>query len=419
LLVHLDLTRHGAKPADLAELQDLAQSAGLGVAGTVCGRRVAPDPRFFVGQGKADEIKAGLETHGADLVVFDHELSPAQQRNLETHLGVRVLDRTELILHIFALRAQTFEGKLQVELAQLQHWYTRLVGGWSHLERQRGGIGLRGGPGEKQLEMDRRLIAQRIKQTQKRIERVRAQRGEIRRGRKRRELPVIALVGYTNAGKSTLFNALTDAGIYVADKLFATLDPTVRGIAIPGIREARIADTVGFISQLPHGLVAAFRATLEEVKEADLLLHVIDAGAARRDEQKAEVEAVLTEIGAEAVPRLEVYNKIDQMDGHEPRVIRDADETVRQVWLSALAGTGLDLLRSALAQRLAGKPRRHWLRIAFTDSRLRARLYGAGVVCREVADDGGHWMLELEADEARLRRLIGIERLDLSSVAAS
>ncbi len=419
MLVHLDLTRHGAKPADLAELQDLAQSAGLVIAGTVSGRRATPDPRLFVGQGKADEIKTGLETHGADLVVFDHELSPAQQRNLETHLGVRVLDRTELILHIFALRAQTFEGKLQVELAQLQHWTTRLVGGWSHLERQRGGIGLRGGPGEKQLEMDRRLIAQRIKQTQKRIERVRAQRGEIRRRRKRRELPVIALVGYTNAGKSTLFNALTDAGIYVADQLFATLDPTVRGIAIPGIREARITDTVGFISQLPHGLVAAFRATLEEVQEADLLLHVINAGAARRYEQIAEVEAVLTEIGAETVPRLEVYNKIDRMGDHGPRVIRDADGGVRQVWLSALAGTGLDLLRSALAQRLAGKLRRQWLRIAFTDSRLRARLYGAGVVCGEVADDGGHWMLELEADEARLRCLIGIEGLDLSSVAAS
>jgi GTP-binding protein HflX len=250
------------------------------------------------------------------------------------------------------------------------------------------------------------------------LERVRAQRGEIRRRRKRRELPVIALVGYTNAGKSTLFNALTDAGIYVADQLFATLDPTVRGIAIPGIREARIADTVGFISQLPHDLVAAFRATLEEVREADLLLHVIDAGAARRDEQKAEVEAVLTEIGADAVPRLEVYNKIDSMGDRQPRVVKDAEGSIRQVWLSARAGTGLEMLRGAIAERLAGKPRRHWMRIAFTESRLRARLYGAGVVCREVAEDGGHWMLELQADEARLRRLIGIERLDLPAVAA-
>ncbi|HAO31997.1 MAG TPA: GTPase HflX, partial [Candidatus Competibacteraceae bacterium] len=285
--------------------------------------RQAPDPRLFAGSGKAEEIRAAIQQNGAELAIFDHALSPGQERNLEAFLQCRVVDRTGLILDIFAQRARSFEGKLQVELAQLRHWSTRLVRGWTHLERQRGGIGLRG-PGETQLETDRRLLADRIRQIRLRLERVERQREQGRRARRKADLPTVSVVGYTNAGKSTLFNALTQAEVYAADQLFATLDPTLRRLELPGAEPVVLADTVGFISHLPHELVAAFRSTLRETCEASLLLHIIDASHPDRNAVIAQVETVLEEIGARSVPRLQVFNKID-LSGEPARLERDSD----------------------------------------------------------------------------------------------
>jgi len=377
---------------DCAEFRDLAASAGAECVALIEGRRQTPDPRLFVGSGKAAEIREAVRQSEARLVIFDHDLSPGQERNLEALLHCRVLSRTGLILDIFAQRARSFEGKLQVELAQLRHWSTRLVRGWTHLERQRGGIGLRG-PGETQLETDRRLLADRIRQIRLRLERVERQREQGRRARRKADLPTVSVVGYTNAGKSTLFNALTQAEVYAADQLFATLDPTLRRLELPGAEPVVLADTVGFISHLPHELVAAFRSTLRETCEASLLLHIIDASHPDRNAVIAQVETVLEEIGARSVPRLQVFNKID-LSGEPARLERDSDGRPRAVWLSAATGAGLDLLRAALAERLRGEALHGWLCLPPSASRLRARLFSLGAVVAEQSGPAGEWLIE-------------------------
>ena len=387
---------------DLDEFAQLASSAGVSAAATVTGRRDRPDPRYFVGSGKAEEIRDVVQDTCAEVVLIDHALSPSQERNLEKLVGVRVLDRSALILDIFAQRARSHEGKLEVELAQLRHLASRLVRGWTHLERQKGGIGLRG-PGETQLETDRRLLGVRVKVLSKRLEKLQQQRETGRQRRVEIPIPSVALVGYTNAGKSTLFRALTGADAYVADQLFATLDPLVRRVALPGGSPIVVADTVGFIRELPHELVAAFRSTLTEAREATLLLHVIDASDPRRDERIDQVNAVLAEVGAGELPQIRVYNKIDRLDA-TPRVERDADGQPSSVWVSAVRRQGLDLLLGAIAERLSRFARLRGLRATAREAgALRARLYAAGAVRTETVSADGtiEWLVQLPDQEAR------------------
>ncbi len=349
VLVSLDFGSPGYADS-LEELHHLATTAGARVVAVVEGRRAKPDAALFVGSGKAEELLDTLNAHEAKLAIFNHELSPAQQRNLEKMLECRVVDRTGLILDIFAQRAKSHEGKLQVELAQLEHLSTRLIRGWTHLERQKGGIGMRGGPGETQLELDRRMIRQRVKLLKEKLEKLRQQRGQQRRSRRRSGVVSVSLVGYTNAGKSTLFNRLTQAGAYAADQLFATLDTTSRKLYIPNCGQIVLSDTVGFIRELPHTLVDAFGATLEEAAQADLLLHVVDVASPAREEQVMEVNRVLGEIGAQQVPQILVLNKIDSA-GMGPGVERDEYGKIHKVWASARDGEGMDLIRQAIAER--------------------------------------------------------------------
>lgn len=381
--------------ASLHELKELSISAGAIPVAVVTGKRRTPDSRFYIGQGKLEELLASVREHQAELVLFDNALSPSQERNLEKALDARVVDRTGLILDIFAQRAQSFEGKLQVELAQLRHLSTRLVRGWTHLERQKGGIGLRG-PGETQLETDKRLIAKRIAQIQKRLEKVERQRDQSRVARRRAELPLIGLVGYTNAGKSTLFNALTGSTVYAADQLFATLDPTVRRLnLVPGLSVA-LADTVGFIRHLPHELVAAFKSTLREAAEADLLLHVIDVTDERMEETVTEVESVLHDIGAGTVKRIQVFNKIDLLESVEPRVEFDAQGLPSKIWLSAASAVGLSLLMESLQKHFQGSMLRRTMRLTVEEAGLRSQLYSFGRILREDEDENGGWLMEVE-----------------------
>ncbi len=404
VLVHLDLGTPWDED-DLEEFRLLAESAGAEPVGLVRGSRRVPDPRFFVGAGKVEEIKGLVEVERAELVLADHDLSPSQERNLERELQCRVIDRTGLILDIFAQRAHSFEGKLQVELAQLRHLSTRLVRGWTHLERQKGGIGLRG-PGETQLETDRRLLGQRIALLKKRLQRVTRQRAQGRRARSKNLVSTVSLVGYTNAGKSTLFNRLTESGAYVADQLFATLDPTLRRIELPHGGAAVLADTVGFIQRLPHDLVAAFRSTLEETSSAALLLHVIDAAAPGRAERIKEVDRVLEEIDATEAPRILVYNKLDLIEEPVPRVDRGENGLAWRVWVSSRSGAGMDMLVEAIGEHLHREHVRRLVRLGPVDGRLRARLFEAGRVLDDRATEEGGWELEVEFPRADYERLL-------------
>ncbi len=396
---------HPPDPNDVAEFQALAASAGTLEVGLVLATRPRPDPKYFVGSGKAEQIKADAEACGADVVLVDQTLSPSQERNLEQLTQRRVLDRNGLILDIFAQRARSFEGKLQVELAQLSHLSTRLVRGWTHLERQKGGIGLRG-PGETQLETDRRLVAKRIRTLRTRLEKLALQRDTSRHVRREVPVPTVALVGYTNAGKSTLFNALTGAATYVADQLFATLDPTVRRVKLAGVGEVVLADTVGFVRALPHELVAAFRSTLQEAREADLLLHVVDAHDPLRDERMVQVREVLGQIGAGEIRELLVFNKVDLL-GETPRVITGADGVATQSWLSAATGAGVEELRAALAHAVRPNQVRRVLHLALSAGAVRSDLYRRNAVRAERQCDDGSWELDVELAAGELARLLG------------
>ena len=404
-------------PEDLQEFTQLAVSAGAIPVATVTGRRDRPDPRYFLGSGKAAELKAAAQASAADVILVDHALSPSQERNLEKLIERRVLDRNGLILDIFAQRARSHEGKLEVELAQLRHISSRLVRGWTHLERQKGGIGLRG-PGETQLESDRRIIGDRVRVLTKRLAKLHQQRETGRQMRAEIPVPSLALVGYTNAGKSTLFRALTGADAYVADQLFATLDPTVRRLVLPGGTAVVAADTVGFIRELPHELVAAFQSTLTEARAATLLLHVVDASNPRRAEQLAQVDAVLEEIGAGAIPQLIVYNKIDRLQG-TARIERDGEGRAAAVWISAQQRLGLDLLLQAVAERLARFARRARLRVPASAGALRSRLYAAHAVRGESATPDGAIELAVELPDLELLALARTRDVQILEVQGS
>ncbi|MDF1762691.1 MAG: GTPase HflX [Oleibacter sp.] len=404
VLVHVDFPE-GHNREDLNEFRELVISAGADPVGLVTTKRPTPDVKTFVGKGKVEEVADLVRLHKAELVIFNHSLSPSQERNVERILQCRVLDRTGLILDIFAQRARTHEGKLQVELAQLQFQSTRLIRGWTHLERQKGGIGMRG-PGETQLETDRRLLRVRVSTINARLEKVRAQRDQSRRSRQRSDVSTVTIVGYTNAGKSTLFNALTEATVFAADQLFATLDPTLRRLNVDDIGEVVLADTVGFIRHLPHKLVEAFRATLQEAAEAQLLLHVIDAASLERDDNIKQVELVLEEIGAMQGPQLRVYNKIDLLSQGVARLDRDEEGKPKAVWLSARDESGFDLLKQAIAELLSEEMFEQQITLSAKDSRLRSILYEAGAVRSEEFTDNGDSLLDLRLQLHDFRRVL-------------
>lgn len=404
VLVHIDLESE-REQGDPLEFEELVLSAGVIPATYIKGSRKSPDAGHFVGSGKLDEIAAAVEAHEAEVVLFNHSLSPSQERNLEKRFSCRVLDRTGVILDIFGQRARSHEGKLQVELAQLEHTVTRLTRGWAHLDRQKGGIGLRGA-GETQLELDQRMVRQRIKNINASLVKVRNQRDQGRRSRKRADIPTVSLVGYTNAGKSSLFNSLAGAHTYAADQLFATLDSTLRRVSVPNFGPAIFADTVGFISHLPHKLVAAFRATLEETIQANLLLHIIDVSNEQHEFCTEQVEEVLTEIGADDVPCLRVYNKIDLLEPREPFIERNEQGQPIRVWVSAKTGQGLDLLLSAISELLGHDVVERDLRLQPEQGRLRARLYEKGAVQHENIDSEGLVCLAIRLPRHDLDRIL-------------
>ena len=408
ILVHMDLNDEHRRE-NLNEFKELATSAGASVVDVVTTRRYSPDPKYFIGRGKADEILQLIEVNQIDLVLFNHALSPSQERNLEGLFKCRVLDRTGLILDIFAQRARTFEGKLQVELAQLKHLSTRLIRGWTHLERQKGGIGLRG-PGETQLETDRRLLGQRMKQINKRLTKVRKQREQGRQARQKAEVPTIALVGYTNAGKSTLFNVLTESDVYAQDQLFATLDPTLRRLELNDGQSVIMADTVGFIRHLPHDLVESFRSTLQETEQAHLLLHIIDASDDLRLDNIDAVDGVLKEIGADEVPQIQIMNKIDLLE-IEPRVETNDEGRVTRIWLSAEMGIGLEMLKQVLVDYFWRDQVTGNITLTPEQSRIRALLYDINAVQSEQVDASGNYLLEINIAKRDLLQLASRENI--------
>lgn len=396
------------------EFAELAKSAGAVVVSELITNRKRPDPRYFIGKGKLEELQTLVRQNNAELVISCASLSPSQERNIERALQCRVLDRAGLILDIFAQRARSFEGKLQVELAQLTHLSTRLVRGWTHLERQKGGIGLRG-PGETQLETDRRLIGNRIRQLNARLRDVDTRRSMNRRNRMKAEIPTVTLVGYTNSGKSTLFNALTGADVYVQEQLFATLDPTVRRLDLPEGEHVVLADTVGFVRDLPHELLAAFKSTLQEAREADLILHLIDASDPNRWQRVRQVNSVLKQLDADQVPQIRVYNKIDKLD-RQRRMTNNRHGAKRAVWLSAVTGEGLPMLKTAIANRLRQKTMYRTIRLQPDQGRQRAKLFELGAVLSENVRDDGSWALDLRITEKDLRRFLKRENLSMDQL---
>ncbi|MBP9721950.1 MAG: GTPase HflX [Gammaproteobacteria bacterium] len=411
VLVHIDFSKqHNVE--DYTEFKTLVISAGVHPVSIIGGSRDVPDSKYFIGTGKAEEVRGVVKANKVSLVIFNHTLTPAQTRNLEKLLECRVIDRTGLILDIFAQRAKTFEGKLQVELAQLNYMATRLVRGWTHLERQKGGIGLRG-PGETQLETDRRLLRKRIDYILQRLEKVRLQREQNRRARQKVAIPTVSFVGYTNAGKSTLFNRLLHENLYAADKLFATLDPTLRGMNLPDVGKVIFADTVGFIRHLPHDLVEAFKATLEETAMSDLLLLIIDLSDPEYQAKLEQVKLVLEEIEADQLPIIEVYNKIDNITGIEPKIERDDNGNISKVWLSALTESGLDLLRTAVVERLSKGVVQLKLKIPFMRGDLRSRLFSLGAVKNEeMLENEQIWILSVRAPILEIQRIFAHEGTD-------
>ncbi|MEM1243745.1 MAG: ribosome rescue GTPase HflX [Pseudomonadota bacterium] len=410
VLLNVDIS-HESEKADFNEFFELAKSAGAEIVATLSTKRDLPDAKFFIGRGKVSELKQTLRASHSNLILINRSLSPAQERNLEKELACRVLDRTGLILDIFAQRAQTFEGKLQVELAQLTHLSTRLVRGWTHLERQKGGIGLRG-PGETQLETDKRLLRNRIKSIHKRLHKVKQARVQSRRARQRALVPTVSLVGYTNAGKSSLFNRLTGADVLAANKPFATLDPTLRQLSVPGYSNVIVADTVGFIRALPHDLIAAFSATLEETRDASLLIQVVDMSDADRKVHRQQVNQVLKTIKAQDVPQLIVYNKIDLTDDAEPNVERDRQGRPQAVWISAAKNLGIDLLVNAIGERVFGDPIVRTLILDQKQGKLRAKLYAAKAVMNERLDSHGFWILNVKMTKSDFSQLLPQINLD-------
>ncbi len=413
VLVHIDFQTTEFNE-DKGEFIELVASAGLEAVATISCKKTVPNPRYFIGEGKLEEIKQAAELHTADIIIFNHSISPGQERNLEQALNCRVIDRVELILDIFAQRARSYEGKLQVELAQLQHLSTRLIRGWTHLERQKGGIGLRG-PGETQLETDRRLIGKRIKTIHYRLEKVRSQRQQGAKKRQNSDIPLISMMGYTNVGKSTLFNCLTGASVYSADKLFATLDPTLRRFEVAPEMPVIVSDTVGFIRHIPHDLVEAFHATLEEVRQSDVLLHVIDASDSERYAHADQVNEVIHQIGAKDIPQIEVFNKID-IEGQDARIEYGENGLPRRIWLSARTGHGIELLCTGIREFLLARAQRHSLYLPATAGKLRAHLFDLGAVCHEETDEQGGWLMEVTMETPRLSALCresGLEDIGL------
>ena len=404
ILVHMEMAVE-ADQESARELEELALSAGADPIAVLTGSRAKPSPKYFIGSGKLDELKTLVHEHEATLVIFNHAMSPAQERNVETELECRVLDRTGLILDIFAQRARTHEGKLQVELAQLEHMSTRLVRGWTHLDREKGGIGLRG-PGEKQLETDRRLLRERVKTINKRLQKVRTQREQGRKARARAAVPTLALVGYTNAGKSSIFNKITQSDVYAADQLFATLDPTLRKIDIDDVGEAIIVDTVGFIRHLPHKLVESFRATLQETIEATLLLHVIDCFDDDRSKHIIEVDSVLAEIGADDVPVLQIYTKIDMLDAHPARIDYDSQGRPVRVWLSAVSGEGIGLMFKAISALLSNDVITETIKVTPNHAQLRSLLFTKGAVVSESIEENGDMLIDVRVQRKDLLQML-------------
>ncbi len=413
ILVHMDIYDE-AHRENLSEFKELVLSSGAEIMTIATTSRQRADPKYFIGSGKAKEISELVKQYDADLVLFNHQLAASQERNLEGLIECRVLDRTGLILDIFAQRARSFEGKLQVELAQLRHLSTRLVRGWTHLERQKGGIGLRG-PGETQLETDRRLLGLRIKQINKRLEKVKKQREQGRQSRQKAEIATVSLVGYTNAGKSSLFNVLSEDDVYVQDQLFATLDPTLRRVDLAKDVSLILADTVGFIRHLPHDLVNAFRSTLQETAEAQLLLHVIDSADENRDANIAEVEKVLSQIGADDVPCIQVMNKID-LTGTKPRLDYADDGSVKRVWLSVESGKGIDLLKQTLMDLFREQMVEGKLSLMPADARLRSKLFEMGAIRNESIDEEGRYLLQISISRRDLNQFESREQIALESM---